>query len=122
MKITILFVFLFLIVTIAKGQNAVADSVSHYFVALYTTGSSWDATKQFYDQTYFNEHSAHLSALRKSGNIAVGGRYSDTGLILIKAKNEIEALQLINDDPAIRNELFKVSIFPFDPFYSGCIE
>jgi uncharacterized protein YciI len=121
MKIKLLFLFLLLAVT-SKGQNASADSVTQYFVALYTTGKNWDASKQFFEQTYFNEHSSHLSSLRKAGNIATGGRYSDTGMIIIKASNEIEAQRLINEDPAIRNELFRVSVFPFDPFYSGCIE
>lgn len=122
MRISLLLLIIILTATVSKAQNAATDSASQYFVALYTTGKSWDATKQFYEQTYFNEHSAHLSALRKSGNIATGGRYSDTGMIIIKAANEIEAQNLVNADPAIRNALFSVSVFPFDPFYSGCIE
>ena len=61
------------------------------FAILYTTGEAWDTTKQFHEQKFFAEHSAHLGALRKEKRITLGGRYSDTGLILLKAKDEKEA-------------------------------
>ena len=119
--------FIIILLLLIKGfpaiaQNPASDTSMQYFVALYTTGSSWDASKLFYEQTYFNDHSEHLASLRKAGKITIGGRYSDTGLILIKASNETEAQKFVNDDPAIRNKLFKVSVFPFDAFYGGCIE
>lgn len=98
------------------------NSKEETFIILYTVGDSWDTTKQFHEQKYFAEHSSHLSGLRKEKKITIGGRYSDTGMILLKAKNEIEAHELINKDVSVQNKLFKAQIFSFDAFYSGCIE
>ena len=92
------------------------------FIVLYTTGENWDTTKQFYEQAYFKEHSAHLSALRKAKRIQLGGRYSNTGMILITAKDETEANELITKDEAIKHKLFNTKIYPFDAFYKGCID
>lgn len=56
------------------------DSIDlNSFVVLYTTGAHWDEEKPAQDQAYFKEHSAHLSALRKSKRITIGGRYGATG-------------------------------------------
>lgn len=93
-----------------------------YFIVLYTTGENWDTTKQTYEQPYFKEHSSHLGELKKAKKIVTGGRYSDTGMIIIKAKDEAEATTTITNDISIKNKIFKAEIFLFDPFYKGCIE
>ena len=102
-------------------DNKALDS-SAYFIVLYTVGESWDTTKQFHEQAYFNEHSSYLGTLRKTKKIVIGARYSDTGMIVIKAKDETEANRLITEDIAIQHKLFNADIYPFGPFYSGCIE
>ncbi len=93
-----------------------------YFIVLYTIGENWDTTKQAYEQPYFKEHSTYLSELRKAKKIEVGGRYSDTGMILFKAKDEEEVRVIVTNDTAIKNKVFQVEIFSFDPFYKGCVE
>lgn len=114
--------FVFLIASLASYSQVENKDSSFYFVLIYTTGENWDTTKQFYEQAYFQEHSAHLSSLRKSGNMPLGGRYSDKGLLILKAKNQKEAERLVNSDPSIQNKTFKVEIHYYDVFYAGCLE
>jgi hypothetical protein len=50
----------------------------------YTIGSNWDMAKQPHEQSYFKEHSMHLSTLRKSGAILAGARAAEKGLIILR--------------------------------------
>lgn len=95
---------------------------SKYFIVLYTTGDHWDPGKQANEQLYFNEHSAHLKALRKEGKVFIGGRYAETGMLIIKAEDEVQAKALITSDISVRSKIFNAEISPFSPFYKGCIE
>ena len=127
MKTILLLVTLLTFSTISNSQSAVqsgGDSTvsESYFIVLYTTGDKWDSEKEFHEQLYFTEHSKHLGDLRKAKTITLGGRYSDVGLIMIKAKNKAEAKTLITSDISIINGIFKAEIHAFDPFYSGCVE
>jgi hypothetical protein len=118
----ILFIIIALLFNDSLPQNTQNKDGNKYFVVLYTIGENWDTTKQTHEQLYFKKHSSHLVELRKNEIITIGGRYSDTGLIIIRATNEKEAHHLITKDVAIQNKLFKAEIFPFNPFYKGCIE
>jgi hypothetical protein len=92
-----------------------------YFIAFYTPASAWNKSKPANEQEHFNEHSTHLSDLRKAGKIDIGGRYSNTAMLLVRAKSEEEAKALLHEDPAVKGKLFKVEIFSFSPFYNGCV-
>lgn len=122
MKTILLSILLTVIAATGFAQDSTTKKTSQYFIVLYTTGENWDTTKQPYEQTYFKEHSAHLAQLRKENRIDIGGRYIDTGMLLLKAGNQEEAEALITKDVAIQNNLFKAAIFPFSPFYKGCVE
>jgi hypothetical protein len=118
-------IFLFIIMSttgIAWAQEDKSPKNYEYFIVLYTTGENWDKTKPAHEQLYFKEHSSHLSEMRKAKIVDIGGRYSDTGMILLKAKNETEAQFLIINDSSVQNKIFKADIFPFDMFYKGCVE
>ena len=122
MKRILTFICIIVLSNVAFSQEKDSDNDRAYFVALYTVGESWDAEKPPQEQAYFKEHSAHLSDLRKASKIVLGARYSDTGIIILKVKDEAEAQELINSDTAIQNKLFQVQIFPYYPFYKGCVE
>lgn len=111
---------LVLFVSLKSFSQKAADTLQ-YYVVLYTIGQSWDTAKAYHEQAYFTEHSAYLSKLRKEKVIVMGARYSDTGMIVINAKNDRHASELVNADQAIRNKLFKAEVFLFEPFYKGCI-
>ena len=121
MKIICLILYTTLYSMVVFSQDT-AKADYDYFIVLYTIGDNWDTTKQAYEQPYFKEHSTYLSELRKAKKIEVGGRYGDTGMILFKARDEEEVRASVTDDIAIKNDLFKVEIFRFDPFYNGCVE
>ena len=98
------------------------EKTASYFVALYTLGESWDTEKQPHEQTYFKEHSSFLAQLRKEKKIAVGARYSDTGMLIVLGQDLQEVTNMLHEDLAIQHQLFKLEIHPFAPFYKGCIE
>lgn len=98
------------------------ESVKPNFIALYTLGESWDMEKQPSEQLYFKEHSGFLSKLRKEKHIVLGARYSDTGMLILKADNLEAAKTILNQDIALQKKLFNVAVYPFNAFYKGCIE
>ncbi|MEM7485910.1 MAG: hypothetical protein AAF348_11945 [Bacteroidota bacterium] len=119
MKNFLLFIAFCYLSTCIYAQETFSEN---HFVALYTLGDSWDMEKQPEEQSYFKEHSAFLSKLRKEKKILIGARYSDTGMLVLKAK-DLEAIkELLHQDIAIQNKLFNLIIHPFSPFYKGCIE
>jgi predicted enzyme related to lactoylglutathione lyase len=110
------FLLLFILASAKMGE-----SQDHYFVVHYTTGSKWNKKLDFEKQPYSASHSKYLSALKKNGTIIFGMRYSDKGMLCIKAKDLNAAKQIINSDTAVIEELFKTDIQPADVFYDGCV-
>lgn len=104
------------------GFSQEDEHTTSNFIALYTLGESWDMEKQPSEQTYFKEHSAFLSKLRKEKHITLGARYSDTGMLILKADNLDAAKTLLYEDIALQKKLFNVEIHPFNAFYKGCLE
>lgn len=87
------------------------------FVVLFTTGPSWDTSKPPAEQTGFKEHSANLRRLRDSGQITLGARYADKGMIILKANDETAARAEFANDPTIAANVFKLEVFPMRFFY-----
>jgi len=115
-KLILLLLFPFLISAQDNAEN------KSQFVALYTVGNLWDKDKEPQNQPYFKEHSVFLSKLRKEETITLGARFSDTGMIVLKATDLQSAKALLHQDVAIQNGLFTVEVHPFLPFYRGCLE
>jgi hypothetical protein len=118
----LLLFFLLLTSKPSVSQDTAPGSGLSYFIVLYTTGANWDQSKPAGEQEYFRDHSAYLAELRKSDLIHLGGRYSDTGMILLRALDEAEARDMVNKDVAVRNKLFKAEVYPFSAFYKGCVK
>jgi len=121
-KSSILLFLLVTFVTVCRAQEGHSRYEIKYYVALYTLGRGWEKGKPAGEQEYFKEHSAHLAALRRQKKIRLGARYADTGMVVLRAGTEDEARTLVEDDPAIKNHLFKVAVFEFSPFYGGCLD
>lgn len=98
------------------------ESDYQYFALTYTVGTNWDTTLTASQQPYFKDHSAHLKKLMENGKIAIGARYGDKGLIILKVKDESEARGLVEEDVSVQNKTFEASILPFNVFYFGCLE
>ena len=111
---------LFLLVSIpCLSQNGAETKL---FTMIYTPGEKWDQSIPFSQQPFSKEHSMHLQKLRKEGRIVIGGRYSDKGFMLLKAKDSLEADAIIKLDPSVTHQIFDVALFEFSTFYEGCIE
>ena len=121
MKNSILLIFFHFVSSILYSQNNKTDSIK-YFVVLYTVGESWDTTKQFYEQKYFDDHSNFLSKLRKEKKVPLGARYGETGMITLKVKDEAEAKKIMDGDVSVKNKLFRFELYEMDVFYEGCLE
>ncbi len=113
-----LFVFFIGAVSFCFSQNPEQNKL---FTMIYTTGEKWNDTISTSKQAYFKEHSEHLVALRKKGVLIMGGRYSDKGFMILKAKDIDEANAITRKDVSVVHRTFKVEIFEFNPFYEGCI-
>jgi hypothetical protein len=118
MKVTCLTLILFLIACELNAQSTQkSDSL---YIVTYTTGPSWDANKKPSEQAYFKEHSANLSKWRKEGIIQLGARYSDKGIIILKAPSLLVAKELVLRDEGVLYKLFEADIQKFNVFYPGC--
>jgi uncharacterized protein YciI len=87
-----------------------------------TVGPGWDASKPPNAQAYFAEHSANLRRLRESGQLVMGARYSDKGLIVVRADSPDEVHAMMAQDPSIEAGTFRYEVHPFAVFYPGSIE
>jgi uncharacterized protein YciI len=92
------------------------------FLVQFTVGEAWVKEKAPHEQAYFAEHSANLKRLRTEGKLLLGGRYSDKGIIIVKAASEDAARAEIDRDPSVLNRTFTAAVHRFGPFYDGCVE
>ncbi|MGH7494730.1 MAG: YciI family protein [bacterium] len=105
-----------------SAQDTTAAAPAKYFIAIFSLGSAWQKDKPAHEQLYFKEHSANLRKWREEKKIVVGARYSDKGMIVLSARDEAEARAWLAGDPMVENKVFNLEIYPFNPFYTGCIE
>lgn len=101
--------------------SAVPPSELPLFAVEITVGSKWDHSKPAHEQQFFRDHSSNLKRLRETGTLIMGARYSDKGLVVLAARDEAHARAMMDDDPSIRAEVFRVQIHPFSVFYSGTL-
>ena len=101
--------------------SAAADD-ERLFLVQFTVGEKWVKEKAPNEQAFFAEHSANLKRLRTEGKLLLGGRYSDKGVIIVKAASEEAVQREIQQDPSVSHGTFVAAVFPFAPFYDGCVE
>lgn len=92
------------------------------FAVEFRTGPSWDAARKPQDQPYFREHSQSLRRLREAGQLLMGARYADKGLVVLTASSETAARALVEADPAVQHGTFAYQLHPFHLFYGGCLQ
>jgi uncharacterized protein YciI len=105
-----------------NSQDTTAAVQTKYFIAIFSLGPAWQKDKPAHEQLYFKEHSANLRKWRDEKKIGLGARYSDKGMIVLSARDEAEAREWLGNDPMVVNKVFHLEIYPFSPFYTGCIE
>lgn len=107
------------VIWVYNPQQNPSDSL---YVVIYNVGQNWNNSKSPGEQAYFKEHSSHLSKLRNEKIILIGGRYSDKGMIVMKAADYNSAFNIVNSDSAVIVKTFTPEIYPINFFYKGCIE
>lgn len=106
------------------AQGPLGDSTGvdlPLFAVEITTGPKWDQSKPPQEQLFFRAHSSNLKRLRDSGQLILGARYSDRGLVVLAARDEADARAMMDEDPSIKAEVFKYQLHPFSVFYGGTI-
>jgi len=92
------------------------------FIVHFSTGPAWTAGKPPQEQPRFGEHGANLARLRKEGRIALGARFSDKGMIVVRFPTEEAARREIAADPGVAAGTFVFDVSPLQTFYDGCLE
>ncbi len=109
----------------AASQPASAPAPGHpagelpLFAVEIRTGPRWDASKPPQEQALFREHSVHLRRLREAGQLRVGARYGDKGLLVLAAPSADEARALMAADPSMAAGTFAFELHPMNVFYGG---
>jgi uncharacterized protein YciI len=98
------------------SETAIEPSEALFAVEI-RIGPGWDAARPVQEQAYFAEHSANLRRLREAGNLVLGARYADVGLLVLAAESIEAARALLDVDPAIANGTFRYDVHPFNAFY-----
>jgi uncharacterized protein YciI len=93
-----------------------------FFIVEFTIGEAWVKEKPANQQPYFAEHSANLKRMRAEGRLLVGGRFSDKGLLVVKGRSLEEVRAEVGKDASVANKTFNAVVYPFAPFYDGCVE
>jgi hypothetical protein len=101
---------------------APSDPAANLYAVEIRTGANWDAAKPAHEQAHFREHSANLKRLRDQGHLVLGARYSDKGLLVLRAASDQDAHAMLADDPSIRAKVFGYELHPFNVFYGGSVQ
>jgi uncharacterized protein YciI len=91
------------------------------FALVFRSGPAWDPAKAPGEQAFFADHSKNLRDLKAEGRIALGGRFSDMGLVLVRADSLADAQALVDRDPSVKNGTFRAEVHPFYAFMPGCV-
>jgi uncharacterized protein YciI len=104
------------------SPSAPASPPTKLFAVVIRTGPAWDPAKPPGEQRLFKEHSQNIGRLKAEGRLAVGGRFSDMGLLLVKASSVQDAQALMDQDPSLAAGTFKAEVHPWSTFAAGCVE
>jgi uncharacterized protein YciI len=105
----------------AAAPPSAEPVTAEVFAVVFRTGPSWDKSKSPGEQAFFADHSKNLRDLRAEGRLILGGRFSDQGLVLLRAATLEEARGLVARDSSVKNGVFQAEVHPFRAFLPGCV-
>jgi uncharacterized protein YciI len=114
--------FAWLLFAIPAWPQDIQPPEPQLFAVEIKVGPKWDAGRPAYEQALFHEHSANLRRLREAGNLLLGARYSDKGLVVLSAPSLAEAKAMMDQDPSIAAGVFVYEVHPFNVFYAGTVQ
>ena len=91
------------------------------FAVQIRTGPAWEPQKPPQEQAHFQAHSAHLKRLREAGQLLMGARYADVGLLVLAAADEAQARAAMAADPSMQAGVFRFDLHPMLVFYPGLV-
>jgi len=109
---------------IVTGTAAAADAggvaaAGKDFLVVFSLGPGWIAGRPPGEQPSFREHGQNLERLRDAGRIVLGARYSDKGMIVLRAESEAAARAELEADPGVRSGIFTFDLNELRVFYDG---
>ena len=65
-----------------------------------------------------SEHFDYLKDLTEKGTVLLAGRtqnrdYNSFGVVIFNAESEEKARDIMNNDPAVKNRVFRAGLFPY---------
>ncbi len=62
-----------------------------------------------------NKHFNYLKSLLEQGNLKMAGRFSEVliGLVMIETRDREEAVQIMQNDPAVKAGIFHAELYPW---------
>lgn len=89
----------------------------------FTKESNWTPA----DQAVVGEHFKRLVKMKEEGKVILAGRMDlplddpdMKGLVIFYAKDEAEAGQLMQDDPAVKAKIMQAKVYPYGVAVSKC--
>ncbi len=94
--------------------------VSDYFVGIYAQGPKWLVGKTVLEQP-LEAHFTYMERLQSSRILVLGGPFKDDegALAIITASGLAEAWLIFAADPAVIQEIFRVSVHPWFASVTG---
>jgi uncharacterized protein YciI len=111
---------LLLLAALGSEQPEPAPPPTRLFAIVFRTGPAWDKARPPAQQSFMKEHSQNLAALRKAEKIALGGRFGELGLVVVRAADLAEARAMLDGDPAVAAGVFQADVQPWSTIYEGC--
>ncbi len=108
--------------TVPAQVTAQSPTPQKLFVFLYSPGPKWIAGKSVFEQPLEN-HQAYMVRLVKDKILMTGGPFTDNSgaMGIIQADNLDHARQVIQLDPAVRDQVVTARVVPWTPAISGCV-
>jgi len=91
------------------------------YLVVFSLGPAWYKGKAPPEQTAFREHGANLKRLRDAKRIAMGARYADKGMIVLRAPSEAAARAEVEADPGVKAGIFTFEVDELRVFYPGVV-
>lgn len=120
MKKLLLFIFLFAAAT-SFAQDSTKTKLKEYLGVLTLTEKFKDEKNWTpADQAVVGEHFQRLVKMKNAGIVVLAGRTAlptndpeMKGLVIFYAKDDTEAAQFMQDDPAVKNKIMLAKVFPY---------
>lgn len=87
------------------------------YIVHFEIGPSWNHSLEPKEQISFQEHSHNMNRLRKVNIIIFGARYTNVGIIIIKAQSLKLARTIIANDPGVKARIFDYRVEELNVFY-----